>query len=340
MRAVVKEREGKGFISCMEHRKPTAKPGEVLIKVAYAGVCGTDLKIRSGDYWSNPPVILGHEYSGTIEELGEGVADLRVGERVVSETAQVVCGKCEYCLSGSYLMCKDRLSIGYGTDGAFAEYIAVRREIVHRIPQEVTMEEAAMCEPSAVALHGVFDYAAVKSTDTVVVMGPGTIGQLVALVVKSLGAAVVLCGTDLDSFRLQLAAQNGIQVCNTGAESLEERIRQLTGGKGADWAFDCSGAPPAISQALHALKKQGTLVQVGLTKPEISLDYGLVAMNELTIRGAFGHKNVNWDQALKLMAEKKIRIQPLITHKFPLEQWEEGFDQAQQLNSVKVLLHP
>lgn len=340
MRAVVKEREGKGFIACTEREKPEPKAGEVLIKVAYAGICGTDLKIRSGDYWSNPPVILGHEYSGTIVELGDGVSGFSVGQRVVSETAQVVCGKCEYCLSGSYLMCKERLSIGYGTDGAFAEYIAVRSEILHEIPANVSMEEAALCEPAAVAVHSVFDYASVKSTDMVVVMGPGTIGLLVALVAQSLGASVLLCGTTQDEFRLNLASRHGISVFNTSRGDLTESVDFLTKGRGADWAFDCSGAAPAVSLALRCLKKQGTLIQVGLTKPEVQMDYGLVAMNELTIRGAFGHRNINWTQALKLMDHKKIKAKPLVTHKFPLEKWEEGFDQAQMLNSVKVLLRP
>ena len=340
MKAVVKWKEGAGNISFGERPEPSAGPGEVLIRVAYAGVCGTDLKIRSGDYWSNPPVVLGHEYSGYVAETGEGVTDLEPGDPVVSETAQVVCGKCEYCLSGNFLMCDERLSIGYGTDGAFGDFIAVRRAIVHKVPKGVTMREAAMCEPAAVALHAVFDYASVKPTDTVVVFGPGTIGQLVAQVVKSMGARVILCGTRQDAFRLQIAFGMGVETVETGGEELERHVNTVTGGKGADWIFECSGAAPAVSQALRCLKKQGVLVQVGLTKPGIEIDYGLVAMRELTIRGAFGHRNANWTQALHMMAEKKLDVRPLITDVFPFEEWESAFDKAQNLHSIKVLLHP
>ncbi|WP_130861169.1 zinc-dependent alcohol dehydrogenase [Bacilliculturomica massiliensis] len=340
MKAVVKWKEGAGSISFAEWPAPVPGPGEVQIDVAYAGICGTDLKIRSGDYWSNPPVVLGHEYSGFVSDTGEGVTDLKLGDPVVSETAQVVCGKCEYCLSGNFLMCDGRLSIGYGTDGAFGDSIAVRRAIVHQIPEGVSMREAAMCEPAAVALHAVFDYAQVLPTDTVLVFGPGTIGQLVAQAARSLGASVVLCGTEADAFRLEIAERLGFTVTAAGAEELQSFVDQLTGGKGADWAFECSGAAPAVSLALRCLKKQGVLVQVGLTKPNIPLDYGLVAMRELTIRGAFGHRNVNWNQALQMMAAKQIDVDPLITDEFSFEEWEEAFDKAEKLHSIKVLLHP
>lgn len=340
MKAVVKSKEGVGNISFAERPEPVPGRGEVLINVAYAGICGTDLKIRSGDYWSNPPVVLGHEYSGFVAAAGEGVTDLMPGDRVVSETAQVVCGKCEYCLSGNFLMCDQRLSIGYGTDGAFGDAIAVRRAIVHKIPEGVGMREAAMCEPAAVALHAVFDYASIKPTDAVLVFGPGTIGQLVAQAARSMGAFVTLCGTEQDAFRLKIAEDLGFPTMKADAEELKRFVSEATGGKGVDWAFDCSGAAPAVSQALGCLKKQGCLVQVGLTKPNIQIDYGLVAMRELTIRGAFGHRNVNWSQALNMMAEKKIEAGPLITDEFSFEAWETAFDKAQNLHSIKVLLHP
>lgn len=340
MKAVVKWEAGEGRISLEQRPKPRPGRGQVLIKVAWAGICGTDLKIQSGDFWCNPPVILGHEYSGVIEETGEGVTDLLPGEPVVTETAQVVCGKCEYCLSGNYLMCASRLSIGYGTDGAFGEYIAVRREIVHKIPEGVTLEEAALCEPTAVALHSVFDYAEIRPHHEVLVFGPGTIGLLVAQAVKSMGAHAILCGTSQDSFRLEAGRRMGIDTVDTSVEDLGDYVDAATAGRKADYAFDCSGAAPAVSQALNCIRKKGTLVQVGLTKPAIQLDYGTVAMKELTIRGAFGHRNENWAQALKLMAQKKIDVKPLITDRLPLEDWEQGFERARKLSSIKVLLQP
>lgn len=340
MRAVVKEQQGAGSIRYMSMEKPSPNRGEVLIKVAYAGICGTDLKIRSGDFGCNPPVVLGHEYSGVVEAVGECVTGFKPGDKVISETAGRVCGKCEYCMSGNYLMCDERLSIGYGIDGAMAEYIVIREEIVHAVPDEISLEEAALCEPAAVAFHAVFDYTDIKPFHTVLVTGPGTIGQMVAQIVKSTGAKVILAGTSKDAFRLDVARKAGIETVVSDKEDVGELIERVTDGKMADYAFDCSGAGVAISQALHCLKRKGSLVQVGLTKDNIAVDYGLIPMRELSVKGSFGHVNSSWTGVLKLMAAGKINVKPLITDKFAFEDWEKGFDRAENLNCIKVLLHP
>lgn len=340
MKAVIKTGHGEGLISYEDVKKPCARHGQVLIKVAYAGICGTDLKIRSGHFGCNPPVIMGHEYSGIVESVGEGVTRFKAGDRVVSETAGIVCGKCEYCMSGNYLMCSERLSIGYGTDGAMGEYIAVREEIVHKIPDEISLEEAALCEPAAVAFHAVFDYTEIKPFHTVLVIGPGTIGQLVAQTVKSAGAEVILAGTSKDAFRLDIAQKAGIQTIVSDKENPVDYITKITDGKMADYAFDCSGSGIAISQALNSLRKKGTLVQVGLTKENIAVDYGIIPMRELSVKGAFGHLNSSWSGVLKLMELKKIDVTPMITDKFALKDWEKAFDRAENLNCIKVLLQP
>lgn len=340
MKAVVKYEKGENKIRYMDFEKPVPKRGEVLIKVAFAGICGTDLKIQQEQYINYPPVVLGHEYSGTVEAVGEGVSDFKPGDRVISETAQIVCGKCEYCLSGNFLMCADRRSIGYGTNGAMGDYIAVREQIVHKVPDGVTLEEAALCEPSAVSFHAVFDYTNIGPVDTAVVFGPGTIGQLVSQLAASTGAKVVLCGTEADEKRLEIARELGIETLTVGVDDIEARLKGLTDGKGADYAFDCSGVAPAVSSCLHCLKKKGTLVQVGLTKETVSIDYGLVAMNELTIKGAFGHINSSWKGVLKMMQKGKLNVKPLITGQFSFENWEAGFKAARELECVKVLLHP
>lgn len=340
MKAVVKTQSGKGSISYIDFRNPKPERGQVLIKVSFAGICGTDLKIRSGQYGCNPPVVLGHEYSGIVEAIGEGVTGFKPGDKVISETAQVICGKCEYCMSGNYLMCNDRLSIGYGTNGAFGEYIVVREEIVHQLPETISLEEAALCEPSAVSFHAVFDYADVKPFHTVIVFGPGTIGQLVAQIVKSTGAYVILCGTSRDQYRLDIANKLGIDAIVTDDLNLKDYVDSKTNGKGVDYAFDCSGVAPAISQALQCLKKKGTLVQVGLTKENIAIDYGLIPMKEIAVKGAFGHLNSSWSGVIKMMQNKQLNVKPLITHKFKFDDWEAGFDQAADLNCVKVLLQP
>ena len=237
-------------------------------------------------------------------------------------------------------MCEERRSIGYGTNGAMGDYIAVRQQIVHKIPDDVSLEEAALCEPSAVSFHAVFDYTDIKPIDTVVVFGPGTIGQIVSQIVASTGAKVLLCGMKADKFRLDIAKQVGIETLVVDEDDIEHRVRELTDGRGTDYAFDCSGAAPAVSQCLHCLKKKGTLVQVGLTKENISIDYGLVAMKELVIKGAFGHINSSWRGVLKMLENRQLNVKPLITGKYTFENWDNGFKAARELSCVKVLLHP
>lgn len=341
MKAIVKLKEGKGYVELIEKPAPIPGPGEVKIKVESAGICGTDIKIRNGDAWSNPPVVLCHEFSGMIIECGEGVNDFQPGDCVVSETAQVVCGKCYYCMSGHALMCPQRLSIGYGVDGAFANYIVVRRQILHRIPEGVSFDQAALCEPLAVAVHAVFDSVTLTPTDRVLVIGPGTIGLLVAQVVKSFGCEVICTGTDADKERLETARGLGIDhIFNTQRENLAAFVESLTAGMGIDYVFDCSGAASAIVLGIAVLKRMGTLIQVGLTKPTLEIPYALLPQRELCIRGTFGHNWKSWKTALELMASGKVNVSPLISHIFPMDQWEAAFEMAEKQQGIKVLIHP
>jgi len=335
MRALVKTKEGPGNVSLTDLPKPVPRHGEVRIKVMAAGVCGTDIKIWKGDAWSNPPVVLGHEYSGIIDSVGEGVSGFRAGDRVVSETAQVYCGSCEYCKSGRYLMCQDRLSIGYGVDGAFAEYIVVRSDILHRIPDSLSYDEAALCEPLAVAIHGSWDWCDVQPTHTVLVMGPGTIGQLAARVLKARGATVILMGTEADRGRLEIAKEAGIDLVTTGGPEFDEKY-----GQKIDIAVDCSGAAPAVNAALRLLKKNGKLVQIGLSKPVSEIAYALLPQKELSIFGSFGHRYANWEQAIALLATGRVKVGKIITDKFPLRDWETAFGKMERQDGIKMLLDP
>lgn len=341
LKAIVKTKVGKGNIELREVDEPKPGRGEVKIFVEAAGICGTDLKIRKNEAWSNPPVILGHEYSGSIAEVGEDVTGLKPGDRVISETAQVICGSCCYCLTGTPLMCPSRLSIGYGVNGAFAGYIVVRKEIVHKIPDSVSFDEAALCEPLAVAVHAVCDAVHLKPVDKVLVSGPGPIGLLVAQVAQSFGCVVAIAGVDSDRQRLALAKELGIaHVVNSQSEDLAARVDEITGGKGLDYAFDCSGVAAAIGAAMNLLRRKGSLVQVGLTKDEMTIPYALLPQRELSIKGVFGHNWASWEMGLELIQTGKVVVKPLVSDIFAIERWEEAFDTAESQKGVKVLIHP
>ena len=341
MKALVKTKEGPGNVLLVEMPEPKAGPGQVKVRVAAVGICGTDIKIYHGDTWSNPPVILGHEFSGIVEDVGEGVTRVKPGDRVVSETAQIICGDCYYCNTGNQLMCSQRLSIGYGTNGAMAKYCVVREGIIHKLPDSISLDEAALSEPSTVAVHAVYDTVKLYPTNLVVVMGPGPIGLLVAQAVKGFGCTVMLTGTDKDADRLILGRKLGIDyILDTTKEDLLAKVQELTDGMGADVVYDCSGAAPAIRSGMSALKKMGTFVQVGLTKQNLEIEYGLLTQKQISIIGTFGHNWKAWEIVIQLIKEGNLNVSDLISHHFKLDDWEEAFAIAERQEGVKLLIHP
>jgi L-iditol 2-dehydrogenase len=347
MKAVRKISEGPGNLDYVDIPEPTLGQGEVKIKIHSCGICGSDMKFY---HWTMRPglripvpVTFGHEYSGEIVEIGENVTGYKVGDRVTSETQKIVCGKCEQCRSGHFALCAEKRSIGYQTDGAFAEFICMREELLHRVPENVTLEEAAMAEPSCVAFHAVFDLGRVNPGDTVVIFGPGTIGQIVGQLAKSASAQVILIGMSADKERLDvgknLCADN---VFEADKDDIVKEIRGITNGRGADCVFECSGSGTAFDQAILSLKKQGILVGVALYKTgSIPINnLNTVVNNEIQIRGAYAHRPHNWDRVLRLMSNRQLNLLPLITHRYDLSQWKEGFTVAEQMHGIKVLLKP
>lgn len=245
VKALVKTREGHGNLELLDKEVATPLDDKVKIKVHYAGICGTDIHTYEGHYKVNFPVTLGHEFSGEIVEVGADVKDFKVGDRVTSETTFYVCNECEYCKSKDYNLCNHRKGIGTQVDGAFTNYVIAREESLHHIPDEVSYQSAAMTEPLACAHHGVSKIQ-VNSGDVAVVMGPGPIGLLVAQVLKSKGATVVVTGLDNDKVRLDKAeALHMDYVVNLQQTDLKTYINGITDGYGADVVVECSGAVPA-----------------------------------------------------------------------------------------------
>jgi L-iditol 2-dehydrogenase len=341
MKAIAKTKIGPGNVSMIDTTEPNPGQGEVKIKVHAVGICGTDIKILHGDTWSNPPVVLGHEFSGTVHSVGPGVTNVKIGDRVVAETAQVICGNCYYCKTGNALMCEKRLSIGYGTNGAMAPFCVVREAIIHPLPDSLGLDEAAVCEPLAVAVHAVYDTVNLRPTDTVVVMGPGPIGLLVASVVMSFGCRTILVGTDKDSVRLVAGKKLGVdRVVDVSIGSLLKEVNSITDNMGADVVFDCTGIPAAIRSGMSSLKKMGKFVQVGLTQQMMEIEYALLTQRQISISGVFGHNWQSWDTAIKLLQSGKVDVSAIITHHFQLEEWEQAFALAESQEGIKVMLHP
>jgi L-iditol 2-dehydrogenase len=341
MRAVVKTEPGVGHVELRDVPEPRAGAGQVKIAVRAAGICGTDLHIVKGEFPSFPPVILGHEFAGTVAALGDGVQGVAVGDPVVAQTPAEWCGRCSYCHAGHYLMCAAKRSIGYGVDGAFASHVVVPAALVHRLPVGMDLEAAAVCEPAACAVRAVCERAPLAAGDRVLVTGAGPIGLLVMQAARAQGARVCITGTRADTERLRTARALGADlVVDVEREDLRGALRAFATPEGVDLAFECSGAPAGLETCLEALRRQGALVQVGLFGRRFENAYEQVAMKELTVLGSYGHVHSSWRRAIALIAVGAIQTRPLITATLPLGRWEEGFRRSEGKDGVKFLLAP
>ncbi len=237
----------KDKIVVREVEKPSVEPGEVLIRVKWAGICGADLATYKGKFLrARPPLVLGHEFSGEIVEVaGENPLGLKKGEGVAVEPL-IPCGTCASCRTGIYNVCENFAIIGVEASGCFAEFVKVRERSVYVLPPGLSLELAALVEPTAVAFHAV-TRSGLRVGDSVVVLGGGPIGLLIAEVAK-MGGAVPIIISEISHFRAELAKRMGFEVILPNKDSLEERVRDLTGGRGAEVVFDAVGIPVAASQ--------------------------------------------------------------------------------------------
>ena len=324
--------------------KPVPGAGEVLIEVKAAGVCGTDLHVKHDrfPYW--PPVVLGHEFAGGIVRTGEGVATDWVGARVVGEPHTRACGKCYLCRTGNIRLCPDKRSPGWGIDGAFARYLCLPEHLLHKIPDGMSYEEAALVEPTANLVHDVLERGRVEPSDFVAVLGPGPIGLLAAMVARTGGArTVVVIGTARDAERrLPIARELGFdEVWDISEIDPLARTAELTGGRGADLAVECSGAEAAINMAIDLIRKTGRVSVVGMTgKDKIQFAWDKALFKACDLYFNLSTSYTSWDRAIGLIAGRKVDVRPLITHRAPLAEWESVFDDLENQRGLKAVLFP
>lgn len=337
MRALVKYESGPGNVQVMEVPAPAVTAGTVLIDVSSAAICGTDRMAVEGTHDFHVPRILGHEASGIIRAIGEesGRSDLKVGDRVTVETDAYLCLQCTYCRQEQYNRCPNRLGIGTTTDGALADQLLIPARAVHVLPANVTFAEGALTEPLAVAVHAVIEQSASLAGQVVVVIGPGAIGQLCAQVAQSVGATVVMVGRSRHAEALKRARDAGVAyTVDAESEDLDAFLLGLTGGYGVHTVFECSGAAGVIESTLPLLRRGGRLVLVAFFRTPPAVDIELVLNHEIEIVGARGKKPSSYRIALQLMAEGKVRLEPLIGARLPLSEWRTGLDLVSQGTKV------
>ncbi|MBA2667044.1 MAG: zinc-binding dehydrogenase [Trueperaceae bacterium] len=341
MLALQKIAIGEERLELREVPEPEVRPGHVVLDVAAAGICGTDLHIMKDEYRSEPPVTLGHEVAGTIAAVGEGVLGWHVGQRVVSETYFSVCGRCESCRTGRPNLCARRRSIGSFEPGGFAKRVLVPATNLHALPDALGFPEAALVEPLACVVRGMLELNDVQAGDRVVITGPGPIGLLALQVAKASGARVVMLGTAADTARLALARRLGADavLAVEAADTLDVAVADALGGP-ADVAIECSGAAPAAGLLLRLVKKAGRYVQVGLYGTAISLDMDQVCYKELRVSGSFATTPSSWYRALALAETGAVSLAAVVGSTFALHDWQRAFDAVTQRVPGKVLLIP
>ncbi len=339
MKALVKYGKGENEIELRDLPEPQPQPKEVKVKVKATGICGTDLY---GYPALRPPVVLGHETAGIIVEVGEEVKDIKVGDRVTTETTAYICGKCRYCQSQQYNLCNYRRGLGSAVNGAFAEYFVIRKESIHPLPAHLDFISASLFEPLSCATHAVMEQANLLREEVALVLGPGPLGLLVAQVAKAVGARVIMGGIEGDEKRLALAQKLGIDlVFKLEKKDLEEGLSNTLIGKDIDVVFECSGSTSAVKYGLKIIRKGGRFLQVGIVHQPIELDFNEFFFNkELSIIGSRTQRPSSWEKAIKLVNKEQVNLRELVSEVLPLSKWEEGFQKAREKSSIKVVLQP
>jgi L-iditol 2-dehydrogenase len=341
MQALMKTARGEGHVALRELPTPRPGPGEVLLAVRAAGICGTDLHIYHDEYPTRPPVVLGHELAGEVAAVGDGVSQVAPGDRVTTETYFHLCGTCRFCRGGQPNLCPERRSIGSGVNGGFAPFVIVPERNVHQLPEHVSFQEAALTEPLACVVHGALELPKVTAGDVAVIAGPGAIGLLTLQVARAAGATVVVLGTAADRRRLDLARELGAaRAVDVDAEDALPIVEELTGGWGADVVFECSGAGPAALGLLPLARRGGQYAQIGLFGRPVAWDLDQVCMKELRVTGSNASVPSAWRTALRLLGDGSVRAAPLISDVYPLSDWERAFRRFEKREGVKLLLDP
>lgn len=341
MRALAKTAPGEG-LTLVERPVPQPGPGDALIRVTAASICGTDVHIYNWDEWSQgrikPPVVLGHEFAGEVVALGAGVVDLALGTPVSAE-GHILLPDARHVVHGQEHLAKDMEVIGIDRDGAFAEYLCVPRRNLWVNPPDLAPEIASLQDPFGNAVHTVHAQSVVGKR--VLVTGAGLIGLMAVPVARAAGAAAVYV-TDLNPGRLDLARRLGADLALDAREDPVAGIMAATDGAGVDVLLEMSGAAPAIDQGFRALRPGGEAAILGLPSRPVQVDWAAhIVTKGATVRGIYGRRIWDtWHLMRALLATGAVDLAPLITHRYPLVQFQAGFDAMRSGQSGKVILLP
>jgi L-iditol 2-dehydrogenase len=342
LKALVKTAKGPGFIEIQDLGVPKiSSPDWVLIRVKAAGICGTDLHIWHDQFPYWPPVVLGHEFAGEIVEVGAKVTKWKVGDRVVAEPHSLACGECELCRKGQIQLCASKRSPGWGINGGFAEYVTMPAFLLHAVPPEVPDTVAAIAEPMAIAIHQVLERGRVEFRDTVVVSGAGPIGILAAFLAKKAGAATVIA-TGIgrsEEVRFPVCRKLGADYClNAENVDIEKTVRELTGGRGADFVVEASGSPAAIAQAFALVRTGGRISAIGITgRAGVTVPWDVAIQKVVDISFNMSSSSTSWPRSLSTLGSFHTALSDYVTAVVGLDEWERAFTRLEAEKDVKTV---
>lgn len=340
MRAIVKPSAGPG-LEMTERPVPTPGVNDVLIKIRKTSICGTDVHINKWDDWASrtikPPLIIGHEYAGEVADVGAGVEGFELGQLVTGE-GHIVCGHCRNCLAGRRHLCPNTKGVGVNRDGAFADYVAIPQSNVWKVPAGMDLDVVSCFDPLGNAVHTALSFDLVG--EDVLITGAGPIGCMAIAVARAAGARKIVI-TDINDGRLALAEKlNPTRAVNVAKESLSDVWHKELGmTEGFDVGLEMSGSPQALRQMIDNMVNGGRIALLGIMSGEVAIDWNKVVFKMLHLKGIYGREMFETWYKMTALVQGGMDITPVITHRFPVENFQEGFDLMGAGKSGKIVLN-
>ncbi|RBP53342.1 L-threonine 3-dehydrogenase [Arenicella xantha] len=339
MKALAKLHPEKG-IWMTEAEIPVAGPNDLLIKIRKTAICGTDIHIYSWDEWSQNtipvPMIVGHEYVGEVVGMGQEVRGFEIGDRVSGE-GHITCGHCRNCRAGRRHLCRNTVGVGVNRQGAFAEFLVIPAFNAFKIPDNISDELAAIFDPFGNAVHTALSFN--LTGEDVLITGAGPIGIMAAAVAKHVGARHVVI-TDVNEYRLSLAREMGAtRAINVANENIRDTMQELGMSEGFDVGMEMSGVPAAFTSMLDTMNNGGKIAMLGIPPKDMVVDWTKVIFKGLEIKGVYGREMFETWYKMASLIQSGLDLTPMLTHEFPVDQFQQGFELMASGQSGKVVLN-
>jgi threonine 3-dehydrogenase len=338
MKALAKLHPEKG-IWMTEAEVPTVGPNDLLIKIKKTAICGTDMHIYAWDEWSQNtipvPMIVGHEYVGHVVDIGQEVRGFETSDRVSGE-GHITCGHCRNCRAGRRHLCRNTFGVGVDRQGAFAEYLLIPAFNAFKIPDNISDDLAAIFDPFGNAVHTALSFNLIG--EDVLITGAGPIGIMAAAVARHVGARHVVI-TDVNDYRLELASKMGASCAvNVAKQNIEDVMQELGMSEGFDVGMEMSGVPSAFTSMLENINHGGKIAMLGIPSSDMAIDWTKVIFKGLEIKGVYGREMFETGYKMARLIQSGLDLSPMLTHQFPVDEFQAGFEMMESGQSGKVIL--